>query len=135
MVTLFRNLLLLPMTTFLSITQKGPISLLSPNCASGSTTAKGCILFMFRYFVIPMFRYIVIPLYRYSDITLFRLLVLHNLCSKHGLANHLVTNEDITLHRRNTVTQGGEEVNLEQQGVARYDLLAELHAVDLHEVG
>ena len=38
---LFKNLLLSPMTTFLSMTQKGPITLPSPILASGSTTAKG----------------------------------------------------------------------------------------------
>ena len=46
----------------------------------------------------------------------------------------MVTHKDVALHRGYAVTDWCQQVNLEDEGVARYYLLTELHVVNLHEV-
>ena len=47
----------------------------------------------------------------------------------------MVAHKDVALHRRDAVTDGSQQVHLEQQRVARHYFLTELHVVNLHKVG
>ena len=66
---------------------------------------------------------------------LFCCLILYNLSCETSFCYHLIAHEDITLHRRDAVTDGGQKFNLEDEGVAWYYLLAIFHAVNLEEIG
>ena len=62
------------------------------------------------------------------------LLILYDLCGECSLRNNVVAYEDISLHRRNAMANRSKEVNLEEESVARDNLLAELHIVDTHKI-
>ena len=69
----------------------------------------------------------------YAD-TVMLLFVFYYLCGKGGFCYHVITHEDVSLHAGNTVAYRCQQVNFEQQRVARYYLLAEFYIVNTHEI-
>ena len=62
------------------------------------------------------------------------LFVFYNLCCERSFADHIVSYEHVSLHRRDAMSDRSEQLYSEQECVARHNFLLELHVVDGEEV-
>ena len=65
----------------------------------------------------------------------FSLFIFDDLCCEGCLRHDMISHEHVAFHGTDAVAYGAEELDTEEQCVARYHLMTELHVIDLEEVG
>ena len=79
---------------------------------------------------------IILNINNYSFFALhFSLFIFDDLCCEGCLRHDMISHEHVAFHGTDAVAYGAEELDTEEQCVARYHLMTELHVIDLEEVG
>ena len=63
------------------------------------------------------------------------LFILDNLCHEHRLADELIADKSLALHRGHAATQRLGKLQLEVERITGNDLLLESHVVNAQEIG